>query len=224
MGISLGIPRHTEFMKPRVSHDWAENKKVKLLSKDEVKHLVNTNQWAKLGEIFGFVPAFHFEGKNFLDWRCVPKALLEVLKQKPEKKTNNEVVKRERKKMKEFECLPSHVRDALKSVGQLELGAAKNNHRVQRLCVAGRTTMRHKLYIEQKGICHFCRQFVTMAESYCWTTDHLTPLSKGGTNARENLRGSCYDCNHAKKAMSEKEFLKSEFLKQKMKALGIPTI
>lgn len=47
--------------------------------KQEIKRMVNSNQRQKLGDIFHFAPVFHFEGKNFIDWRCVPQVLLDIL-------------------------------------------------------------------------------------------------------------------------------------------------
>lgn len=65
---------------------WPENHpKVKLLTREEVRKLVKTNQWKRLGEIFNFVPVYHFEGGNFIDWRCIPLSLTNVIKTKPKK-------------------------------------------------------------------------------------------------------------------------------------------
>lgn len=53
---------------------------------------------------------------------------------------------------------------------------------------------------------------------YCWycgeaaeDVDHKTPVSKGGTNEKENLAAACRRCNNAKGSMTIDEF--REFLK-----------
>lgn len=50
-----------------------------LPSKHELKKLVNENKWYEIGKIFGFTPIFHFSGRNFIDWRCVPQSVLDIL-------------------------------------------------------------------------------------------------------------------------------------------------
>lgn len=47
-----------------------------LPSKRELKEMVNSNQWDKLGELFHFTPEFI---GNFIDWRCVPDTLTKIL-------------------------------------------------------------------------------------------------------------------------------------------------
>lgn len=51
------------------------------------------------------------------------------------------------------------------------------------------------LFDKQKGICNGCRKNFTFEEL---TIDHITPLSKQGTNDRENLQLLCHDCNNLK--------------------------
>lgn len=55
-----------------------ERRKI-LPSQAEVKRLVKADRWQQLGSLFGFVPVFHFGGKSFIDWRCVPESLLDIL-------------------------------------------------------------------------------------------------------------------------------------------------
>jgi 5-methylcytosine-specific restriction endonuclease McrA len=46
------------------------------------------------------------------------------------------------------------------------------------------------------------------------TVDHVTPLSKGGTNDPWNMVLSCHDCNEAKGDTSYRQFLKSIRIKK----------
>jgi uncharacterized protein (TIGR02646 family) len=58
-----------------------------------------------------------------------------------------------------------------------------------------RSHIREKLFKEQFGCCAYCRRILLLKEI---TIDHLKPLSKGGTNDLDNLRGACRQCNSRK--------------------------
>ncbi len=53
---------------------------------------------------------------------------------------------------------------------------------------------RIKLWSNYKN-CFYCKRVLTFEES---TIDHYIPKSKGGSNALENLRISCRECNLSK--------------------------
>lgn len=53
--------------------------------------------------------------------------------------------------------------------------------------------LRSDAKIEQKSRCIYCKDRMTVA-----TAEHLTPRSKGGQTARENVKAACYPCNLAK--------------------------
>ena len=56
--------------------------------------------------------------------------------------------------------------------------------------------------IERDGAtCRYCGSSETL------TIEHLTPKSRGGSNALENLALSCYSCNHKKANLTDSEFL-----------------
>lgn len=57
------------------------------------------------------------------------------------------------------------------------------------------------LYNEQNGFCCYCG--VELNDTY--HVDHVHPLSRGGSNGRENLAIACPDCNRSKsdKLLSE---------------------
>lgn len=46
----------------------------------------------------------------------------------------------------------------------------------------------------QKGLCYYCKKPIVGA----WTTDHIIPISRGGTSAYKNLVVCCYECNKSK--------------------------
>lgn len=50
--------------------------------KAHVKHLVNSNQWKRLGALFDFEPVFHEGMPHTIDWRHVPKPLMDILQEK----------------------------------------------------------------------------------------------------------------------------------------------
>jgi len=47
----------------------------------------------------------------------------------------------------------------------------------------------------QKGLCHFCQQFVGTDKL---TMDHLVPLARGGKSTRGNIVPACQSCNKNK--------------------------
>lgn len=60
-----------------------------------------------------------------------------------------------------------------------------------------RAAKRRRIADEQGWLCHWCG--IPMADQsmlpHSATTDHLIPLSKGGSNRRENLVAACKQCN-----------------------------
>lgn len=59
--------------------------------------------------------------------------------------------------------------------------------------------------IENFGVlqCIYCHRELTMKEA---TLEHKQPLSRGGTNAKENLAIACKKCNYSKNNKTEEEF------------------
>ena len=62
-----------------------------------------------------------------------------------------------------------------------------------------------RLLADQAGKCAYCR-----AEIPPYHLDHKLPVSRGGTNADENLHLTCPRCNLRKHAMTHEEFLVSK--------------
>lgn len=57
------------------------------------------------------------------------------------------------------------------------------------------------------GCCYCGCEFVQGHEQFSPTLDHIIPVSRGGTNERENLTVCCNRCNLLKRTMLSGEFL-----------------
>lgn len=78
---------------------------------------------------------------------------------------------------------------------------------------------RYKLYClckKQKYKCYYCERKIIPNRSgdgkiypFTATVDHFIPISKGGTNTRENLVASCHNCNEKKNDAMPSLFLSS---------------
>lgn len=65
------------------------------------------------------------------------------------------------------------------------------------------TGHRYYAFANQGGKCYFCKRDILFEK---WTIDHLMPLSRGGGNEHDNLKGACSTCNNAKGSLTEEEF------------------
>lgn len=67
------------------------------------------------------------------------------------------------------------------------------------------------LFKQQKGRCYYCAVKMSFDvapdASTRATTDHRTPLARGGTNRIDNIVAACFRCNHRKGQQTEEEFL-----------------
>lgn len=50
------------------------------------------------------------------------------------------------------------------------------------------------LYVKQRGKCAICEKYLCGK----FEVDHIIPLSKGGTNSKENIQLLCVTCNRVK--------------------------
>lgn len=57
--------------------------------------------------------------------------------------------------------------------------------------------------VEHKRLCYWCQQELVEESA---SRDHLTPLSRGGSDSIENIVPSCFPCNTAKGAKTEAEY------------------
>lgn len=162
-----------------ISTGWPDNPRP--YSKAQVKSLVKFDQWWKLGDMFNFVPVFHFGGNHFLDWRCVPKELMDILS---DGKSQAPAVAPKQHKRK---ILNPHRPDTDKR-GE-SLPALKKRKDV--------------LYDNQGGVCHYCKN---RFERKQWSVDHKLPRFRGGGNSDSNLVGCCRPCNNLKAFLTEEEF------------------
>ena len=63
---------------------------------------------------------------------------------------------------------------------------------------------RQMVYNKTAGICAICGRALDYNK---FTIDHIIPLSKGGTNAMDNLQPTCKVCNHIKQDILPDEFM-----------------
>lgn len=80
----------------------------------------------------------------------------------------------------------------------------KMKRRARKLAAEGSYTKEDisNLYIEQEGKCYYCKIPMEII-----TIDHKIPLTRGGSNYKENLALSCPTCNSRKHTKTDLEFL-----------------
>ena len=62
--------------------------------------------------------------------------------------------------------------------------------------------LRLYIFARDNYICHYCDQGGGTLE-----LDHIIPISRGGTNAEDNLATSCFKCNRQKRNKTGAEYL-----------------
>jgi 5-methylcytosine-specific restriction endonuclease McrA len=70
-------------------------------------------------------------------------------------------------------------------------------------------SLKLRLLRDSNGRCYYCSDLFD-EENYRKrkTTDHKTPIVKGGNNSFENLCLACFSCNEMKGTKTEKQFQK----------------
>lgn len=193
-----------------------ELKKLLPPSKAKLKWMVNNDKWDLIGKIFKFTPVFHFTSGHFIDWRSVPEKVLNILKS-PSK--NSRHVPPPKKKPKGPAQLKKQLWPTRKTL-KIAMDAAGNG---KRLALAVRLPIRQRLYEQQEGKCYFCGVFVPNDDLPNKSLDHLTPISKGGTNEDSNLKFTCAKCNHDKGSMTEAQFRASKLFVKRTKIEPLKT-
>lgn len=82
-----------------------------------------------------------------------------------------------------------------------------NNRRAMKAAATGSHTDQDiaRIMRLQKGKCAICGAPIKSS----WTIDHITALSKGGSNAARNIQLVCRSCNASKHARDQIEFMRS---------------
>lgn len=57
-----------------------------------------------------------------------------------------------------------------------------------------------KIFENQRGLCANCKKKLAQSGKNKYHVDHIKPLARGGSNAKENLQCLCPSCNHRKHA------------------------
>jgi hypothetical protein len=77
-----------------------------------------------------------------------------------------------------------------------------------------RNTRREQIHWEQRGKCYYCACHMVLgiqkpgerADEFLCTEDHLTPVSMGGSDQRDNVVGACFLCNNIRGTISYDAF------------------
>lgn len=80
-----------------------------------------------------------------------------------------------------------------------------NRHKAAKRNAEGRFTDNdiRSMLKSQHGRCVYCRADI----KDCYTVDHITPLSRGGSNWPDNLQLVCASCNSSKKDKTHDEYV-----------------
>lgn len=70
------------------------------------------------------------------------------------------------------------------------------------------TALRKRKWAEQSGLCFYCRTEISHynKRTNSLEIDHKTPISRGGSDADDNLCAACRPCNRAKHDMTAEEY------------------
>lgn len=114
------------------------------------------------------------------------------------------------KQIFDWRCLPKEITDALERTKDEPNGYHHRKplpswKKANRKHTPG---TRESLYDFQEGFCYFCDNLCEFTD---FTVDHLTPISRGGSNHISNKVGACSTCNHEKANQTEQEFLTSGY-------------
>lgn len=103
----------------------------------------------------------------------------------------------------------SHVcRDCTRVIYAERNAANRNRHRARRQGIASEQPIgaTKELYAQQGGRCYYCNIEFDRFLDDAYHLEHKIPLSRGGTNDRENLVLSCGSCNSQKHTKTPEEW------------------
>lgn len=91
--------------------------------------------------------------------------------------------------------------------GRMVSRAHKHRRKAQKKASEGSYTSQQlqEQFQRQKGKCYYCKKKLAQG----WHADHVTPLSKGGSNTIENIVIACQTCNLHKSAKLPHEWLEN---------------
>lgn len=89
-------------------------------------------------------------------------------------------------------------------IDPLEVFALSYGDSTERIAIPNH--IKTAIFKRQHGICPFCGKKMSV---YAYTIDHITPLSRGGTNHPDNLRAAHEDCNKLKGSFLDNELAKN---------------
>jgi len=153
------------------------------MTRSQLKKMINAGQWKQLSILFNFTPTFLLteSGRSFMiDWRCVPKAMVDILWNTAGIDSDKLLEKFQRKERIRAELAPRGLR----------LHTIQNG-----LCFYCNKFVEYRSKVKHNG-----------RNVLGWTIDHRTPICRGGDNSWQNTVGCCYQCNHEKSCLTELEF------------------
>lgn len=157
------------------------------IQREKLKKLVNSNKWERIGFLFGFKPVYMQIGGTNVFDWTSCNQSFWDIFSQPP-------------------LPPLAVTNLVSSRSEHEFKKEKR--------VKSGNGHRERLWVSQQGICHYCKQKVGYNR---FTVDHIVARSKGGGNSIGNKVGACSSCNNAKGALTQEEFLASNYLAMKLK-------
>lgn len=179
------------------------------LSRAELKAMVRREQWSRIGVLYGFTPRYTaYRGARHFDWlSCSPEFMAAFF---PKPKIDPAQAQAS---IKSLTSPPNCPRCAMPLTGGgcSKCGWYMRARPPRRPPGDSPRAQRHRLVLHarQAGRCYYCGVPKPISD---FSVDHVTPRSRGGSNATANKVGACKRCNHAKGNMTLAEFVATGYL------------